>query len=386
LAMTIQADGQIVAAGRASIPGNGTDFALARYNPDGSPDKSFGKGGIATTDFSGGNDRATGVAVQPDGKIIVGGDSFNTNTGNTDFALARYNADGSVDTNFDTDGKLTTDLSLNDLANALVLQSDGKIILVGSVLDNKLSKDFALIRYNSDGSLDSKFGSGGRVVTDFFQNSDEISDAILGSDGSILAVGFAASSATGRDFAIARYNGDGSLDTTFGIGGKATVDFFGNTDEARAAAVQPDGRIVLAGSAFNGTTLADFGLARFNADGTLDTSFGNGGKVTTDFFHNLDEAQAVVVLPDESIVAAGRAFARGGNSDFALVAFHSDGTPNANFGAKGKLTTDFRGGNDQAFKMVIDVDGRLLVAGAAAVPNLGQDFALARYLLVAEKP
>jgi uncharacterized delta-60 repeat protein len=393
LALAIQPDGKIVAAGRASIPGNGTDFAVARYNPDGSPDSSFGLAGIATVDFFGSNDRATGVAVQPDGKIVVGGDVFNTNTGNTDFGLARLNADGSVDNSFDLDGKVTTDLSLNDLANALILQPDARIVLAGSVLDSQFTKDFALVRYNSDGSLDSGFGSGGKVVTDFFHNSDEVSSAILCPDGSLLAVGFAGGATTQRDFAIARYNTDGSLDTTFGIGGKATIDFFGRIDEARGVAVQPDGRIVLAGSAFNGTTLADFGLTRFNADGTLDTSFGTSGKVTTDFFRNLDEAQAVVVLADGSIIAAGRAFASGSNSDFALVGYDGNGKLNPDFGVNGRLTTDFRGKSDQGFKMVLDLDSRLVVAGAATVANFSQDFAVARYLLqlaptsvVGEKP
>src|SRR5262249_41451569 len=203
------------------------------------------------------------------------------------------------------------DLSISDLGNALVLQPDGKIILAGSSLDSRFTKDFCMVRYNADGSIDSSFGAGGEVTTDFFHNSDEISSVVLLSDGSILTAGFAASNSTSRDFAIALYNRDGSLNTTFGIGGKATVDFFGKTDEARSVAVQPDGRIVVAGSAFNGTTLADFGLARFNADGTLDTGFGGAGKVTSDFFRNLDEAQSVVVLSDGSIIAAGRAFITG---------------------------------------------------------------------------
>jgi uncharacterized delta-60 repeat protein len=380
LSVAIQADGDLVVAGRASIPNNGTDFALARFNPDGTLDTSFG-GGIVTTDFFAGNDRATGVVVQSDGKIVTGGDAFNTNTGNTDLALARYNADGSLDTTFGVAGRVTTDLSINDLGNALVLQPDGKLILAGSILDSRFTKDFCLVRYNADGSLDPSFGVGGKVTTDFFHNSDEISSVVLLPDGSILAAGFAGSNTTSHDFAIARYNGDGTLDTTFGIGGKATVDFFGRIDEARAVAVQPDGRIILAGSAFNGTTLADFGLARFNADGTLDTSFGSAGKLTNDFFRNLDEAQSAVVLSDGSIVAAGRAFITGSNSDFALVSFDPDGKPDAGFGSNGKVTTDFFGRNDQAFKMVVDSDGRLVVVGAATDSNFSQDFALARYVL-----
>jgi len=380
LALDIQPDGKIVAAGVASIPGNGDDFAVIRYNnDDGSPDATFGTNGTVTTNFFGGNDRATGVLIRPDGKIIAGGDAFNTNTGNTDLALAAYNADGSLDSSFGINGKVTTDFGLNDLGNALILQPDGKLILAGSVLDSKLSKDFALVRYNPDGSLDSGFGVGGKVITDFFKSSDEVSSIVLRSDGSILAAGFADGGSSGRDFAVARYDSHGILDTTFGVGGKATVDFFGGVDEAKSIAFQPDGRIVLAGSAFNGTTLADFALARFNADGILDTSFGDQGKVTTDFARNLDEARKLIALSDGSIIAAGRTFGSGSGSDFALVSYSSEGKLDRSFGSQGKLTTDFRAGNDQAFGMAVDSEGRVILAGGAQISS--QDFALARYLL-----
>jgi uncharacterized delta-60 repeat protein len=381
LALAIQNDGRIVVAGRASIPLNGFDFALARYNSDGSPDLGFGIGGRVTTDFFGGNDRATAVVVQTDGKIIVGGDAFNTLTGNTDFAIAKYNPNGSPDTSFDGDGKLTTDLSVSDVANALILQPDGKIVLAGSVVDSKLSKDFALLRYNSDGTPDAGFGVNGKVLTDFAGSSDEITAATIKPDGSIIAAGFAGMGSTSRDFAIAQYDRGGNLDTTFGIGGKATIDFFGSSDEARAVALQPDGQIVLAGSAFNGATLSDFALARFNADGTLDSNFAGKGKLTVNFFNNLDAAEAVVVLPDGRIVAAGRAFKNGADSDFALVSLKANGKPDASFGGSGKLTTDFNGGIDQALDIVVDAKGSIVVAGSAAGANFSADFAIARYLL-----
>jgi uncharacterized delta-60 repeat protein len=381
LALTIQSDGRIVCVGRSSIPGKGTDFSLARYNSDGTLDSSFGTGGRVTTDFFGGNDRATGVSVRPDGRIVAAGDAFNTSTGNVDFALALYNSDGSLDTNFNGNGWLTTDLSLNDIVNVLILQPDGKMILAGSVLDSKLSKDFALVRYNTDGSLDSSFGVGGKVITDFSHNSDEISASVLDPDGFILAAGFAGNNSTGRDFAVARYNIDGSLDSTFGVGGKTTTDFINNTDEAKGLALQPDGRIILAGSAFNGTTLADFALARFNSDGTLDLNFGRGGKVRTDFSRNLDVAETVVVLADGHIIVAGRAFNSGTSSDFALAGYEANGTLDANFGTGGKLTTDFFGRSDQAFDMALDSAGNAVVGGAVIGRDASSDFAVARYLI-----
>ena len=381
LALALQSDGRIVAAGRASIPLHGFDFALARYNIDGTLDAGFGIGGRVITDFFAGNDRATSIVIQPDGRIVVGGDAFNTNTGNTDFALARYNPDGSPDTSFDVDGKLTTDLSTNDAGNALVLRPDGRILLAGSILDSQLSKDFALLSYNPDGRVDANFGTNGRVITDFSNLADEVTAAIIKPGGLILAVGFAGTPGKSRDFALAQYNADGTLDSTFGVGGKATVDFFGSTDEARAVALQTDGRIVVAGSAFNGASLGDFALARLDEDGSLDSSFRSSGKVTADFSGNLDAAEAVVVLPDGRIVAGGRAFTSSSNSDFALVSYKPNGKPDSSFGAGGRLITDFFGSIDQTFDVVVDSSGRLIAAGSAAGINLTPDFALARYVL-----
>jgi len=236
-AQVIQSDGKIVVAGYAY---NGTDydFALARYNSDGSLDTTnFGSGtGKVTTPFGTGSDQAFAVALQSDGKIVVAGTT--RSQGKSDFAVARYNSDGSLDeTNFGNGtGKVTLSIGSDDaIAYAVAIQpADGKIVVAG-VASNAENTDFALARFNSDGTIDDTgFGAGtGMVMTDF--GAGDIANAlVLQSSGKIMVAGNADMGAgTKSDFALARYNSDGSLDTTgFGSGGKVTHDFFNSTDTA----------------------------------------------------------------------------------------------------------------------------------------------------------
>jgi uncharacterized delta-60 repeat protein len=252
------------------------------------------------------------------------------------FAVARYNPDGSLDTTFGTNGKVTTDFNNRpDNLNALALQPDGKIVAAGISLNFANFYNFGLARYNPDGSLDASFGSGGKVTTDFFGfdgEDDEAFAVAVQTDGKIIAAGTAN---LRGDFGLARYNADGSLDASFGTGGKVTTDFNGKADVGSSMTLQPDGKIIVAGIA-NVTapppnaqnTSGDFALARYNTNGTLDSSFGNGGKVTTDFSGSLDAANAVALQPDGKIVAAGAAdnsISKGIGFDFALARYAGAG-------------------------------------------------------------
>src|SRR5262249_51395919 len=180
--------------------------------------------------------------------------------GGSNFAVARYNADGTLDTTFSFDGKVTTDFGGDDRAFSVAIQADGKIVVAGASLTNP-GDDFALARYNPDGSLDAGFGTGGKVTTAFGSGLDHANACTIQADGKIVAVG-----ADGGDFALARYNSDGSLDGTFGTGGKVTTDFGGQLEEAFGVAMQADGKIVAAGAAAGG-----FALARYYPDGHLDS-------------------------------------------------------------------------------------------------------------------
>jgi uncharacterized delta-60 repeat protein len=258
-AVALQADGKIVAAGVAVVSGM-EDFALARYNTNGSLDPTFDGDGKVTTDFAGDFDQAFGLAIQADGKIVAGGRA--DVSGTFDFALARYNTDGSLDTGFDGDGKVTTDFVSGsfDQAFGLAIQGDGKIVAAGLASVSGAAQ-FSLARYNTDGSLDATFDTDGKVTTDFAGDSDQAFGLAIQADGKSVAVGAAVVSGT-VDFALARYNTDGSLNTTFSSDGKVTTDFAGMDDVAYGVGIQANGRIVAAGRVNNSGNY-DFGLARY---------------------------------------------------------------------------------------------------------------------------
>jgi uncharacterized delta-60 repeat protein len=306
-AIAIQTDGKIVAAGGAGDFSTSDGFALVRYNSDGSLDSSFGNRGKVTTAFDGSESEAYAIAIQSDGMIVAGGYVEGMPS---HFALARYNPNGKLDKSFGVGGKVTTSFSnFGVKASSMAIQPDGKIVLAGYAGAQDGRIDFALARYNSDGSLDSTFGASGKVTTDLFGQSDLAFAAALQPDGRIvlaglsgIVAGFGSGGEDALDFALVRYNSDGSLDTSFGSGGKVVTDF-GNNEAIYAVGVQRDGRIVAAGTAGVGDT-SDFALARYNSDGSLDSTFGSTGKITTDF-SDWDAAYALAILPSGRIVAAG---------------------------------------------------------------------------------
>src|SRR5215470_13191534 len=281
---------------------------LSSAQTPGTLDSTFGTGGKVTTDFGGTGAAARTVAVQADGKIFVAGVAvFN---GVTDFALARYNSDGTLDASLGTGGIVTTALDFPgsfDRVFTLVKQPDGKFVAVGSTVIN-LFANFALARFNANGTLDTTFGTGGIVTTGFGVSAEATSGAVQ-ADGKIVAAGYANLDGA-DDFALVRYNSNGTIDASFSTGGKVTTAFLSqgfSEAQAKSVALQPDGGIVAVGNAIVGGGF-DFALARYNSNGTLDTSFGTSGKVTTDFAGANDQAESVFVQPDGKIVAAGAGF------------------------------------------------------------------------------
>ncbi|HET6867778.1 MAG TPA: PASTA domain-containing protein [Solirubrobacteraceae bacterium] len=314
-ALALQPDGKLVAAG-SSNNGSKNDFAVARYNPDGSPDTSFHGTGKVTTAIGPADNEAYAVAVQPDGKVLVAGKS--SNGSNYDFALARYNPDGSPDTSFNGTGKVTTAIGPDDdIAAAIAVQPDGKLVLAGHSYTG--SQDvFALVRYNPDGSLDTSFHGSGKVTTAIGTAQDDASSLALQPDGRLLAAG-ASYTGSSYDFALVRYNPDGSLDTSFNGTGKVTTAIGPDNDVAEALALQPDGKPVAAGYSWNGSDEL-VALARYDPDGSLDPAFGSGGKVTTAIGSSRDEARALALQPDGKLVAAGYSW-DGSKSVPALVRY-----------------------------------------------------------------
>src|SRR5438876_3825716 len=250
-------------------------------------DPTFGTGGQVTTDFSRSTDIANAVALQPDGKLVVVGQTYKHNdyTGE-DFAVARYNTDGTLDTTFGVNGKVKTDFpGLAAVASSVVIQPDGKIVVAGGAFPTfTFLGDFEVVRYNSNGSLDTSFGNGGIVTTSFPGQGSYAFALALQSDGKIIAAGtdfvnFSSEDSSNTDFGLERYNPDGTPDTTFGNGGQVTTDFDGFNDDAFSVLIQADGKIVAVGSAKNPANFYDFAAVRYQADGTIDTTFGVAGKV-----------------------------------------------------------------------------------------------------------
>jgi uncharacterized delta-60 repeat protein len=385
-AVAVQPDGRILVAGFAFDPAKGRDdFALARYNADGSLDTTFGTGGKATTDLGSGAE-ARALALQGDGRIVVAGVVHDAASGKDLFALARYNPNGTLDPTFDaagpTPGLITTAFPQGGAgARGGALQADGEIVAAGVVATTGTDTDTALARYTAAGTLDTGFGTAGRVVTDLGPGPDAADAVAVGAGGKILVAGYAADSAKNADdFALARYNTDGSLDTSWGGSGKVLTAFHSGDDRAHALALLGDGRVVAAGSATNDAgTAQEFALARYNAIGRLDTSFNGSGKVTNRFDPGGDTAYAVALQGDGRIVAAGSAGVGGGKTDFVLARYYPDGSLDRSWGGPGQVVTAFTSGPDAARGVAIQRDGRIVAAGFATPAAGNEEFALARY-------
>ncbi len=369
----IQSDGKIVVAGD-----NNSTFMLARYNSDGSLE------GVVTTDFGTSEGYAVGVAVQTDGKVVVVGTIYNG--ANNDFALARYNINGSLDTTFDGDGMLTTDFGgLNDRAVGLVIQPNGRIVVAGyadSVGDAfGDNSDFALVRYNSNGSLDTTFDGDGKLATDFPALGvfgEDFGYAIaLQSDGKIVVAGISVNiTRDDYDFALARYNTSGSLDTSFDGDGRVTTDFIAAADTATSVVIQPDGKIVVAGYT-DALGTKDFALVRYNKNGSLDATFDFDGRATTGFGTADDVTASMALQSDGKIVVVGHSDYFG-DQDFEVIRYNTNGSLDTSFSENGGVLADFGDSDDNAGSVVIQPNGRIIVAGFTTI-NGNTNFALARF-------
>ncbi len=299
-AVAVQSDGKILLAGLAEIGAN-NDFVLIRLNTDGSTDNTFGTSGMVTTDFAGGDDRAFAIAIQTDGKIVLAGQAYNGS--DLDIALARYNTNGTLDNTFGTSGKITKAIGTGDeLAYAVALQTDGKIVVCGSCW-NGTSYDLALLRYTTNGTLDNTFGTSGVETLDVGGNDNYGIGLALQTDGKIVTCGYTAVG-TG-DFAISRFNTNGTLDNTFGTTGTVITDFNTSNDAPYSVIIQLNGKIVVAGTTSVGGSSVDFALARYNTDGTLDNTFGTSGEAITPVGPGNDWTTSMVLQPDGKVVVAG---------------------------------------------------------------------------------
>jgi len=384
-AIALQPNGRIVVAGQSGVYPL-FHSALSRYTSTGELDQTFGAGGKVMAALDSNGDGLAAITIQPDTRIVAAGSLIHDNW-TTAFVVARFNSDGTLDGTFGNQGKTVTGFGDGSTAaHAVALEPSGKIIVVGTSGAGPYSElnDFALARYNSDGSLDSSFGNGGKIKTHFpgvYNTGSSATAVSLQSDGKILVAGRYKNEANYREFALARYNTNGSLDTSFGNGGLITTNMGGGDAVASSIALMPNGRTVLAGYFTAGHRNHDFALACYSSNGTLDQSFGNAGRVTTDFTGSSDDiAEAVAFQSDGKLIVAGQT-GQYPSFDVGLARYNSSGQLDQNFGAGGKVISNFAA-RDEGYSIAIQGDGRVVLAGIAD-PNGGAfDFMIARYLSV----
>ena len=333
-AITIQPDGRLVTAGL--VTGSGTnyfDFSLTRYNINGSIDTTFGYQGTVRTDVTGQKDVPEVVVVQPDGKILVAGTGFNGP--NFDWILARYTANGVLDTTFGNGGTVIVDRAgtYNEIWD-MVVQADGKIVVSGN-----LNTLFTVGRFNSDGTLDTSFGTGGTVTTPFGTLSSRAMGVAIQADGKIVAAGVMSGGNSVSQYAVARYNPDGTLDPTFGTGGQVQTDLPGIYDNGTDVLIQ-NGKIVVAGMTGRLTaSVYDIGLVRYNADGSLDTTFGGSGAgMTVLTAGGISAPVRVALQSDNRLVVVGSTGASRSQSYGKIYRLSPDGLVETNTNSTWQLS------------------------------------------------
>lgn len=374
--VAIQPDGKIVLGGFGGY--NSLNFSVARLQTDGSLDSSFGQGGkVTATNLT---DSGNALAIQSDGKIVLTG-SRGPGTNQFDIAVARYNSNGIPDTSFDMDGVATAPVGANASAGlAVALQPDAKIVVAGFGVGSGSNRDVALVRLNPNGSLDSTFDFDGKILTSLGTGNDEAHAVAVQPDGKIVIAGFADNSP--KQIVVARVNSNGSFDPSFDGDGAAFTSIGPGDAGANALALDSHGRVVVAGFASNGTNY-DIVVVRYNPDGSLDSSFNGSGKTTTQVSAGDDVAKAVVIQPDGKIIVAGSIQPDASNGsvvalpirgNFVVVRYNSNGSLDTTYGSGGIKIVDFEtDGDDGAFGLALDGSGRAVVAGEA-----GQLFGVAR--------
>jgi len=376
-AITTQKDGKLLIAGRSAERLG--DVALIRLTQDGALDATFGSGGRVTMDLAGAADCARAVAVDAKGRIVIAGTS--ERDGRQDFLVARYMPSGELDESFGDQGHATVGFGSEDsTAYAMVLQADGKLVVVGDAnVDVKKGLDFALARFTSDGQLDPNFGDAGKITQSVAAGNGRDSayavalQDVAGEQRLVLAGGEG-------DFSLARFTAAGALDTSFGAQGSLKGLLGSSIGAAKAVQVDADGNIVVAGHHTN-----DFALLRLDPNGALDASFGNQGALVTPINpKNWDGAEALAIDPDGSIVAAGWAYDVGSSANTALVRYMPNGELDTAFGEGGVALTQVAAAtkSDQGSALLLQTDQRvpttrILVAGYASTS--AYDFAVTRF-------
>ncbi|MEP6705686.1 MAG: hypothetical protein ABJB34_12845, partial [Acidobacteriota bacterium] len=304
--VAVQADGKLVLVGSTLGPDMTQDYGIVRLNSNGSPDTGFGINGLLTISFdAGANEMATAVVIQSDGKIVVAGSAQSATTG-WDWGVIRINTNGTLDTSYNSpNGKAKINFSGEDFANDMIIQPDDNVVITGTVRVNP-NKDIAIARLTTTGVLDTTFvGPAGRTFIDINNGNEDESFALARqSDGSLIMAGRSAG-LSGGDFLLVRMTSAGAIDATFGFGGAVLTPIGTQNDSAYAVAIQPDGKIVAAGIANSGS-FDEAAFARYTSAGALDTTFDGDGKVSYDILaSSSDVIRSLIIQADGKMVGVG---------------------------------------------------------------------------------
>jgi uncharacterized delta-60 repeat protein len=381
--VVVRPDGKILVAGSAGATLTTLDFAVARFNRDGSLDTSFSPdapAGLATVDF-GGSEGANGIALQRDGKIVVAGTSGSSAT--ADFSVARLTEGGALDTSFNNvlipnqlngDGRYTTDIQGQDAALDVLARPNGKTLVIGAAQTSPLgSGDLVAIQLNDTGTPDLGFGNNPGYTRLDLGGQDLGYAAALQPDGKLVFAG-RTNVGGGLDYVAARITEGGLPDGSYGDGtGKRLVNF-GAFDTPASVLIQRDGKAVLAGIADEVPGNNDFGLARLDAGGSLDPGFGGDGKVAIDFGSTVDGAGQIALTPDGRLAVAGSF--TGATSDVAVAVVGLDGAPYGGFSGDGRHVIE-RAENQSGSGIAVQPDGRFVLSGSNQ-PGSTLDMLLAR--------
>ena len=387
--LAIQPDGKILLGGYCRGVSN-FDFCIARFNSNGTLDTTFRSSGKVIQPIGSGHDFGQSLAIQPDGKILLGGHCC-INNNRYSFSIARFEINGTLDTSFGDSGKViqgiyttqgTQTTQTQATGQSLAIQPDGKILL-GGRCQNGSNWDFCIARFNSNGTLDTDFGSpNGYIVQSLYPSEDWGYSLAIQPDRKILLGGrcINTNNANRYEFCIARFNSDGisdgTLDTSFGNSGRVRQAIGSGDDWGQSLVILPDGKILLGGYC-RGVSNDDFCIARFNPNGTLDTTFGTGGKVIQPISSGDDHGYSLAIQPDEKILLGGHCH-NGSNFDFCIARFNPNGTLDTTFGTGGKVIKPIGSGDDHGYSLAIQPDGKILLGGYCHNGS-NLDFCIARF-------
>lgn len=371
IGIALQSDGKIILVGALTGPDSTSDFAVARLNPDGTTDGSFGTNGLVGISYdTNAQEMAVAATVQPDGKIIVVG-LAEFGSPSWDFAVARLNQNGSLDAGFGNGGKVKINVGGADYVSDVALQSDGKIIVVGKSRPTP-NDDGSIIRLTTNGQLDTSFNGTGKVIIPIGGGStnDSLNSVLIQTDGKIVAAGYG-----GTDLAVLRFNSNGTFDTTFDGDGKVLTAIGAHSTVANSVAVQTDGKLIAGGTGNSGSG-GQAAFVRYNPNGSIDTTFGTNGKILVDAIPS-EQTLITTVLVDSD----NRMLALGASRGFSvMMRFQPNGVLDPEFGVGGKLIIRTADSTSDISDGILQPDGKLVVVGGGSSSN-NYGISAARFLM-----